>query len=738
LYLTFTSLKVTVISFFACLVSVHLFASQPNPEMAELKREVNVAIQGQKTDTTTINKLNQLAVNYFDSQPDSTAYYATLAISLSNKLNFPRGAADAYIQLGTVNAFKGNFKAAKDNFNQSLKLYTQIHSEIGISESYMGFGRLADYAGEYDKAIKWYQQAISLRKALYEDVDVADSYSALGITYDKKGDYSKALDCFFYALQTNLHYNLRSDIADNYRNIGLVMQQLEMYPKALQYFNKALNLWQALKDKQGISTAYQNIGEVLLAQKKFKNSFPYLTKASAILRDIGDQDGISLIYYDLGQYYYFTNQPDSAKLYLNRSLQSATKNNLKFNQAQAYIGLAQIYNLQGNYKQGLSNAAAAKLIATKLGSTRSRAEAALQISRALAGSKQYRAAFDQHQAYVSLKDSLKSNDNLQKLMSFNVAVEFENKQRDAIVRQQQKELLWQQKLSQQKLTNIIYVVVIAVLAIMLVVYYNARTTQIKANKLLEEKNKQVELQKADLTSQTEQLNESNVLKDRLISVLAHDLRAPISTLRGMFSLMGQGDITREEFIEMAPKVYSKLEHTSDFLDTLLFWINSQVDDVESTVKSFCLCDVVENELNYLEDQFRQKNITPVNSVTSGHVVLADPNCVRIVIHNFLTNAIKFSNKNSVIEISAKMQENKKITFTVTDHGIGMTNQQLNALFKSKVFSSPGTMLESGTGMGLMFCKDLIEKYHGSIWAKSAVGVGTELGFSLTADKSIKS
>ncbi|NNU33621.1 hypothetical protein HK413_04685 [Mucilaginibacter sp. S1162] len=110
--------------------------------------------------------------------------------------------------------------------------------------------------------------------------------------------------------------------------------------------------------------------------------------------------------------------------------------------------------------------------------------------------------------------------------------------------------------------------VILILAIIALVYYVAKSKQQKINALLA-------AQQADLNTRAAKLNELNILKDRLIGVLAHDLRAPISTLRGLFNLMIDTSISTEEFIAMTPKVFNTLEHTSDFLDTLLFWINSQ-------------------------------------------------------------------------------------------------------------------------------------------------------------------
>ncbi|MES2428605.1 MAG: HAMP domain-containing sensor histidine kinase [Bacteroidota bacterium] len=278
--------------------------------------------------------------------------------------------------------------------------------------------------------------------------------------------------------------------------------------------------------------------------------------------------------------------------------------------------------------------------------------------------------------------------------------------------------------------NFISAVIITILAIIALIYYNAKRDQQKINKLLAEKNKEIIAQKEHLNDQAEKLNELNILKDRLIAVLAHDLRAPISTLRGLFSLMTDKNISVSEFNKMTPRVLNTLEHTSDFLDTLLFWINSQVDCTQSTVKSFLITDLVNRELLHLETELMQKNITVNTCLAPDAVALADPNATRIVIHNFLTNAIKFSKRNGIIEISSSLKNKEGIICCVKDNGIGMNADYLNTLFKSHVLSVKGTENENGTGMGLLFCKDLIKKQNGNIWAKSTLGAGTELCFTL--------
>jgi len=183
-------------------------------------------------------------------------------------------------------------------------------------------------------------------------------------------------------------------------------------------------------------------------------------------------------------------------------------------------------------------------------------------------------------------------------------------------------------------------------------------------------------------------------------------------------------------LDMIPGVLKKLEYTSDFLDTLLFWINSQMENFENSVKNFHIKNISAFETEAYQEQAASKGIKLIDNVPGDLVALADPNSVRIVIRNLITNAIKFSKENDIVEIIATRHNVDNLIITVSDTGTGMTEEQAGKLFKSKVNSKTGTNNETGTGMGLLFCKDLVEKCNGKIWVTSKQGEGTKFSFTV--------
>ncbi|GAB3919716.1 tetratricopeptide repeat-containing sensor histidine kinase [Mucilaginibacter myungsuensis] len=705
-------------------------AKEQDSKADSIKRLIATDLKSPKTTAKpNVDRLNELAEEYYESYPDSTFKYASMAMAFGSRSGYVKGVADGLNNVGMVNTFRGEYALSTRNFSRALQLHRSVGDRYGMSDDQIGLGRVQDFLGNYPKAIIYLDSALAIRKTLGNEADLADCYNYLGITYDNKGEFSKALDYYLKSLAIYLKHKNELATADSYCNIGIIMQHLELYPKALNYFNTALKIWLKYKDMQGISTIYLNNGEVYMAQRKFAEAFTSLNKASKIFHDMDDREGISLAYYDLGLCYHHTDRRDSALKYLNLSLATAAADKIPYNKTHAYLGLATVYNSTRDHTNALAYASLAKNTADGLGNADLRADAALQLSQALAASGKFEQAYREQRLYSTLQDSVNHTEILQRLAAYDLESAFAKDQL-AYKRQNEAQIkAYQQAIRDQRNMIIFYAVVALLTAAIALVYYKGKRKQTLINRELTQKNTEIIAQKNSLDEHSHKLNDLNHLKDRLIAVLAHDLRAPLSTLRGLFGLMADQDLTPEEFAEMAPKVFSRLENTSDFLDTLLFWINSQVDGTNN-VTSFSLYDMVENELSILEVQLQQKQLTVINTVGKDDYVIADPNSIRIVVHNFLTNAIKFSPVGGEVGISAYNGVDGKQIFKISDRGVGILPHQLSALFKSKVNSTPGTNNELGTGMGLLFCKDLIENSNGKIWAESEPGKGADLYFSL--------
>lgn len=680
-------------------------------------------------DTTYINRLNKLAEEYFQFNPDSTFYYARKSIELSKKINYSAGLADGLLQLGRANTLRGKSTEATQNFNTAIQLYEKLKDIHGLGKAYIAYGRMYNLLADYKSALSSLNLALGCSRQLKDEYGITDAYKNIGIVYYSEGQLSNALDYYYKGLfiAVKNHYKVLS--GEIYNDIGVTLQAMEVYPIALTYFYKAMGIVQSENDVQGVGTMHENIGEILLAEKKYEDALVHLFQALTIAKKQNDVDGLTSLYTDIGLCYAHSGQLPKAKKYLDTSVRIASSYKVVYNQAFAYIGLSTAYNMEKDYANAYKLALQGQALAERLGNISVRADAALQLSKTLTGLGKYKEANDELNKYLELKNEIKSNESIQKLTSYNYDLDFTEKRHHLEQQQHERELLYQQKIQSQRLMNIIFLLAFAAMIVTAFVYYKQKRKQQRINKQLEEKNHEVLLQKTSIDEQAHKLNDLNTLKDRLISVLAHDLRAPLSTLRGLFSLLQDDSISHKDLIAMTPTVLKKLEYTSDFLDTLLFWINSQMENFENSVKVFSIKETVANELEGHEEQAAAKGISLLDYVPEGTMGSADPNSIRIVIRNLITNAIKFCKDGDVIGITAVIEDNN-VVISVKDTGMGIPEAQLKKLFRNKVDSKTGTSNESGTGMGLLFCKDLIEKCNGRIWVTSKVGEGSEFTFTV--------
>lgn len=229
--------------------------------------------------------------------------------------------------------------------------------------------------------------------------------------------------------------------------------------------------------------------------------------------------------------------------------------------------------------------------------------------------------------------------------------------------------------------------------------------------------------KEKLEKQTHQLEELNLLKDKLFSIIAHDLKAPFASLLSMLRIVGEEGLTAEEFKQFLPKLTENVDYTSTMLENLLNWSRSQIDAVNIDLEPILLQQLVANETVFFSKKASEKSIQIINELSSDLVVNADRNTVQLIFRNLFSNAIKFCRENDTISISSQIIEEKE-TIVFKDSGIGMSNEKLKKLFSSEIFTTLGTDNEKGTGLGLLLCKDFLNKTGGKIHVESGVGVGT--------------
>jgi signal transduction histidine kinase len=224
----------------------------------------------------------------------------------------------------------------------------------------------------------------------------------------------------------------------------------------------------------------------------------------------------------------------------------------------------------------------------------------------------------------------------------------------------------------------------------------------------------------------------NVDKDRFLSILGHDLRSPFNALLNLSELLKENirqyDIDEiENFIN---HINQSAHITYDLLEDILMWARAQSDKITFKPQKLSFADICKNILEILNPSANAKNITINYYIADRINIFADIDMIKTVLRNLVSNAIKFTNNGGAINISAE-ENSENFTISVSDNGIGMQPDNLTKLFDiSQVQTTKGTAEETGTGLGLLLCKEFVEKHGGKIWVESEYGKGSDSKFTL--------
>jgi PAS domain S-box-containing protein len=224
--------------------------------------------------------------------------------------------------------------------------------------------------------------------------------------------------------------------------------------------------------------------------------------------------------------------------------------------------------------------------------------------------------------------------------------------------------------------------------------------------------------------QSDQLIAMNKLKDRLFSIIAHDLRGPLINLNEVIKMLNSGIITDAEFKLFIPKLSNNIGYTTGLLENLLFWSRSQLQGEIIKPVYFNIKGITDNIIALFESAIKDKDIITENNLDPFSLVYADIDMIQLIVRNVISNAVKFSKHGGSIKITSKIKE-KFFVICISDSGVGISEENQRKLFEQETFTTRGTDNEEGTGLGLLLCKDFIEKNGGKIWVESEIGVGTK-------------
>ncbi|QOI98097.1 MAG: tetratricopeptide repeat protein [Flammeovirgaceae bacterium] len=598
-----------------------------------------------------------------------------------------------------------------DSLKHELKRAATPQARIDILNSLSN--RYLAYQPE--QASHYANEALQLaRKTNYPHGEIL-ALNRLGEYEFRQSNYAQAVELTTESLKLAVRHRDSLGMALAYRVLGNTHTfGLKQYDQALQYQLKAMELYQLLKDKRNIAGFCGNITWIYASTNQNLEEAHRLADLGIHLSDsLNDKQLLSFNYNSKGLIYTQQNKPDSALKFLNLSTREAEKVKdfavISYNKS--LIG--NVYLQQGQYKKALNYFTEAANESRQLNLREVLKESYLGLSKAYANLGNFQQALQNHIGYTQLKDSLINWETSQKALMAKLAFEEEKREARIVELEQANE----QARREQLIFSIGFAMTFILMAAVIGLVVRNNWLRQQANQVLKEKNEEIE-------TQNEKLKQANDIKDKFFSIIGHDLRSPLVSLKGLLGMLLRNEITEEEFKLFAPKLNQLVIGTNETLENLLQWAHSQLNGYTYNPVSLSLNELTVKCFALFADAARAKSISLVNDVPAETIWKADRNHIDLLLRNLVHNAIKYTHNGGTVTVSAGNKDGIN-ELCVTDTGIGMTSEQVAQLFNvAELKTQRGTGGERGTGLGLMLCREMVSLQGGKLLIESTPGKGS--------------
>jgi signal transduction histidine kinase len=568
----------------------------------------------------------------------------------------------------------------------------------GLASALHSMGTAKVILGRYDRGLNDLIQASTIRENLQDYVGLMSTLNNIGFAYSELNNDKKALEFYLKALSYREHSDNLRDVGVVLNNIGhLSLRQLD-YDAALENFYKALEVNQQNGDDRGTASTLSNIGRVYHKTGSYDKGLEYHLRA-----------------YELGK-----NQDD------------------KFGLISTLRNIAEVYLLKGKYADATNFALRSMLLAQEIGSLTEERNTAALLAQIYEKRGRYKEAAKHYKIESELKDSLFSIQQSEAMAQIQSAYEVESKVKENEFLRKEQVISDQVITTQRWLLLFSGLFLLVVLVLLLIILRSNRKIKSVIQELTQ-KNEEIVAQKETIQQKVSAVDEKNkelesinTIKNKLISVIAHDLKNPFNSITGYSELLvtDLSGYSNEEIVMFLGIIHDNAIKGNMLLDNLLQWSRLQTRTIQFLPVVHNLYKLVNDELFFTQHKAKEKQVSINNEVPTDLEVFADSNMLKTVIRNLLSNALKFTPKGGSVTIHSKA-EAESVLVSVTDSGEGIEPHIKEKLFTGEAgVTTTSDSGEKGTGLGLMLCKDFVLKHKGEIWVESKPGEGASFFFRL--------
>jgi two-component system, sensor histidine kinase and response regulator len=575
-----------------------------------------------------------------------------------------------------------------------------------------------------DTAIKIGLRLAEEAKAMRFAKEEALCYNNVGVAYDVSGNYPKALEFHFMALRIRDSIKDIAGRADSENNIGEIYKFRGEYDKARQYYLQAVASAQEANDPRGSGVTYVALSEMYLMRKDYTTSLYYSHLAEQAMQKVSEPFWQMQCHNNIGAAQLALKNHAEALRNYQQALEAALQSKEPYIEATALNGIAKVYMETGRVPQAIEHIKKALDLYVSVNSKLEIRDTYLLLSAAYEKIGDFGQALSYYKLVAATQDSLFNDEKIKLMNVIQYSYEIDKKQRQ--IELLAKDNALSKARSRQQINGILFLAVSLVGAgiTALLLYRHAKSRG--------QLNTALMAQKEQISGQAAELRLANATKDKLFAIIGHDLRGPVGSLGMMLGMLNNNELSRDEFREVSKDIKGQVDTVYTTMENLLIWSRAQMKGIQTVKKIIDMAQIAHRQIGLLQKTAEAKQLLIQNEMADGSHALADTDQMDFVLRNLLANAIKFTPSGGRITLSAS-KANGWLTLSVKDTGGGIDADVLPKLFTiDHVSTSSSSGSESGTGLGLVMCKEFVENNGGKIWVESEEGQGSNFYFTLAA------
>jgi signal transduction histidine kinase/Tfp pilus assembly protein PilF len=688
--------------------------------------------QKTKNDTMIIKSWLAMGANLrLQGKNDEAFILFQDALQLSQNIHFERGICQSILESGTIFYIRGKYEKSGELFSKALEL-AQRELFFDLEATCLNFmGKYFHTTGRFDESVVYYKRAIEIYKSRGNMIQSASVLLSLGKTYNNDGNLYMALRCYLEAYDVCEQTNDFINLADVCNHLGTIYLALNQPDRSMEYHRKALAYRVTLNTPEGMANSFNNIGKVFLAKNNPDSARVYFSKALKNCERISYTKGKVKALTNLAKAYNLLSMPAKADLYLLESLSISKKTGYDAGVAEAslelgktLLALNQNDSARKTFELCLYKAKSANL-------TELNHDGYWGLYQCYNSQKDYQKSLKYYTLFSQAEKKLMEAENSHKLSELRLTFESEKKENDNEVLRKDNEL---KKMTILRKDALVWMVLIALAftAVFTILLYSRFESNIKANKRLKQLNNKITKQNKELDKLNKELENANREKDKIFSIITHELRNPLYWFQNLTEMLSL------KYTKMPPEKVQKTLGALDesaknafhLMDNLLHWSRSRLNRITPVITDHSLEKLIHESSRMYDTILKQKNIQLTVDLPADSFIKVDADLFMCVVRNLVSNAIKYTPDNGIIEITST-QKKQNYIISVTDSGTGIDPKQKKSIFTTEnESSSTGLMNEKGSGFGLKLCKEFVEMNKGKIWIADNTVSGTSFCFTV--------